>query len=148
MGARMSSRLYTFVIGMCLACTACGSGDAGRPPPVARAPGTCAGLLGSWSEVEPLDGTSVEEPNEDKVRRIDRGTLLVIDPGRMTLANRAERLDSRIVVEQLSDGSCVVHARDSLGRPMELAVSVVSERLMRMRNASEPRSPTGLYERH
>ena len=66
----------------------------------------------------------------------------------MTLATAVERLDSRITVEPLSDGSCVVHARDSVGRPMELAVSVVSEGLMRMRNASEPRSPTALYERH
>lgn len=142
----MSSRLSTFLV--CLACVACGSTEASRPPPAARASGTCTGLLGRWTEVEPTDGTTIEEPDEKKVRRVDRGTLLVIEAGRMTLATSAERLDSRITVEPLSDGSCVVHARDSLGRPMELAVSVVSEGLMRMRNASEPRSPTALYERH
>lgn len=65
----------------------------------------------------------------------------------MSLATSTERLDSHITVEQLSDGTCLVHARDSLGRPMELAVSLASQSLMRMRNTSEPRSPTALYER-
>lgn len=143
----MSPRLFTFAI--CFACASCGSADAPRPPPptAERASGTCTGLLGSFREVEPLDGTSVEEPRDDKVRPVEHATLLVIGPERMSIVTAAERLDSRIKIEPLSDGTCIVHARDSLGRPMELAVSLASESLMRMRNTSEPRSPTSLYER-
>jgi hypothetical protein len=105
------------------------------------------GLLGTWSEVEPIDGTSIDQPEDGKVRRRDRGSTLAIEPGRITIAATAEHLDSSLVIEQLSDGKCMLHARDNAGRPLDIEVSIVSERLVRLHNAFESRSPATLFER-
>jgi hypothetical protein len=130
-----------------MACTSCASKEMARAPGGERSAGACAALLGSWIEVEPVDGTTIDEAESDKVRVVHPGTRLEFERGRLTVATAVERLDSRVVFEQGTNGRCLLRARDSLGRPLEVDVSFVSERLMRLRNVLEPKSPDSLFER-
>ena len=131
-------------------CVACGSKEAEVPRPTEKAaasPSSCAGLLGKWREVEPIDDTTVDEPKDDKVRPIASGSWLLFEPARLTVESATERSESRLVVERAATGTCLLHARDSKGRPMDIEASLMTERLLRLHNIAEPRSPASLFER-
>jgi hypothetical protein len=107
----------------------------------------CTAIVGTWNEVEPTGGTTTDEPEEGKVRPRDHGGTLTIESGRLTIATRAEHLDSSLAIEQLADGKCMLHARDNAGRPIDISVTLFSERLLRLRNAGEARAPATLFAR-
>jgi hypothetical protein len=140
-----SSARCALAVAISMACMSCGSKEAPREPTDEKRAPSCASLLGSWSEVEPTDGTTVDEPDPAKVRAT--GTRLDVERGRLTIASGVERVYSSMVLEPVSDGRCVLRARDSLGRPLEIDVTFVSERLMRLHNVLEPKSPATLFER-
>jgi hypothetical protein len=144
---------------LCLAGAACGS-DGGRRGPEAPstptstpmpepAPLPCSDLVGRWREVEPIDGTNIDDPEDGKVRAISPGTWLYIDLDRkrLTIVSATERAESSIFVERAPAGSCLLHVRDSLGRPLDVEAALITERLLRLHNIAEPRSPSTLYER-
>jgi hypothetical protein len=81
------------------------------------------------------------------VRPIPSGAWLTFEPARLTIVSATERSESSVVVERAATGACLLHARDSLGRPLDIEASVLSERLLRMHNIAEPKSPASLYER-
>ena len=130
-------------------CVACGSKEAEVPRPTekAAAPRPCSGLLGKWREVEPTDDTTVEEPQDEKVRPMPSGSQLLFEPARLTVVTTTERAESTLIVEPAATGICLLHTRDSKGRPMEIEASLKTARLLRLHNIAEPRSPASLYER-
>lgn len=136
-------------VAACIACVSCGSEskDVARAPSGDKSAQPCAALIGSWTEVEPTDGTTIDEPDIDKVRATSPGRRLDFERGRLTILTGEERVYSRIDLEPVSDGRCVLRARDSLGRPLEIDVTFASDRLMRLHNVLEPKSPPSLFER-
>jgi hypothetical protein len=140
-------RALAVVIGV--ACTSCGSKDPPRSPGDRKSapPSSCVALLGSWTEVEPTEGTTIDEPDEDKLRAVSSGRRLEFERGRLTITTSDERLDSRIVMEEVTDGRCLLRARDTLGRAIEIDVNFASQRLMRLHNVLEPKSPPSLFQR-
>jgi hypothetical protein len=139
-------------VGIWMACTACGSKEAAHAPGDTgerdqKSARSCADLFGSWIEVEPIEGASSDEPEIDKVKATSPGTRLDFERDRLTIASGVERSYTRVAMEQAGDGRCVLRARDSLGRPLEIDVSLLSERMMRLRNVLEPKSPPSLFER-
>ena len=133
---------------LCLASASCESEAIRRGPEARPTSAPCSGLVGRWREVEPVDGTSIDEPEDGKVRPISPGTWLYIEPNRLTVVSATERAESSASVEPAATGACLLHARDSLGRPLDVEAALVTERLLRLHNIAQPRSPSTLFERH
>jgi hypothetical protein len=132
---------------LCLACASCESDAIRRGPEARPTLAPCSALVGRWREVEPVDGTYIDEPEDGKVRPISPGTWLTIEPHRLTVESATERAESSAFVEPAATGACLLHARDSLGRPLDVEAALIREHLLRMHNIAEPRSPSTLYER-
>lgn len=132
---------------LCLACASCGSEAKPRAPEAAPKLEPCAGLVGRWMQVEPIDGTTLEEPKDGKVRPISGGTRFHFEPRRVTVVSATERSESSLVCERAAANACVLHARDSKGRPLDVEATLVTDSLLRMHNIAEPLSPATLYER-
>ena len=134
-------------IALCLVCATCESEPVRRGPDAPPAQVPCSALVGRWRQVEPIDGTTLEDPEDGKVRPISPPTWFTIDSKRLSVVSPGQRAESSAFVERAPAGNCMLHTRDSLGRPLDIEATLLTESLLRMHNIAEPRSPSTLYER-